>query len=70
VGILAAQCAFVRGAERVVLIDQEQDRLDFALARIPKLETLNFAQKKVRGAQRRCCKCRGCSRYPGRLGLG
>ena len=46
-GILAAQCAFVRGAARVVLIDQEQDRLDFATARLPKLETINFQQKKV-----------------------
>ena len=47
VGILAAQCAFVRGAERVVLIDNQTYRLDFAKERIPRLETLNFAQKKV-----------------------
>ena len=48
VGTLAAQCAFFRGASRVVLIDREADRLQFAKDRIPKLETLNFANKKAR----------------------
>ncbi len=47
VGTLAAQCAFFKGAARVVLIDREADRLQFAKDRIPKLETLNFANKKV-----------------------
>ena len=41
VGMVAAHCAFVRGANRVVLIDQQQDRLDFAATRIPHLETIN-----------------------------
>ena len=48
VGTLAAQCAFFRGASRVVLIDREADRLQFAKDRIPKLETLNFANQKAR----------------------
>ena len=48
VGTLAAQCAFFRGASRVVLIDREADRLQFAKDRIPKLETLNFGDKKAR----------------------
>jgi threonine dehydrogenase-like Zn-dependent dehydrogenase len=47
VGILAAHCAFFRGAERVVLIDEVESRLSFAKARIPGLETLNFKEKKV-----------------------
>lgn len=48
VGTLAAQCAFFRGASRVVLIDREADRLQFAKDRIPKLETLNFSKTKAR----------------------
>ncbi len=48
-GTLAAHCAFFKGASRVVLIDREADRLQFAKDRIPKLETLNFANKKA------CC---------------
>ena len=47
-GILAAHCAFFKGASRVVLIDREADRLQFAKDRIPKLETLNFGAKKAR----------------------
>ncbi len=47
VGILAAQCAFVRKAERVVLIDNVSERLQFARDHIPKVETINFKDKKV-----------------------
>ncbi len=46
-GTLAAHCAFFKGASRVVLIDNQADRLQFAKDRIPKLETLNFSDKKV-----------------------
>lgn len=46
-GILAAQCAFARGANRVVLIDEIQFRLDHAKAKIPGLEIINFKEKKV-----------------------
>lgn len=42
VGILAAHCAQARGAARVVLVDQEQYRLDFAKAKYPGIETINF----------------------------
>ncbi|EIE21552.1 GroES-like protein [Coccomyxa subellipsoidea C-169] len=47
VGILAAHCAFFRGAERVVIIDEVADRLRFAKEKVPKVETLNFKEKKV-----------------------
>ena len=53
-GILAAQCAFVRGAERVVLIDNVADRLHFAKNHLPKIETINFKEKKVRFSPLRC----------------
>ena len=47
VGILAAQCAFYRGAARVVIIDEVQHRLDFATKKVKGLETINFKQKKT-----------------------
>ncbi len=47
VGILAAHCAFFRGAERVVLIDGVADRLQFAKTHIPRVETINHNEKKV-----------------------
>ena len=47
VGILAAHCAQVRGANRVVLIDRESYRLDFAKERLPGIETINFKGKKI-----------------------
>lgn len=40
--MLAAHCAFVRGADRVVLIDKQQYRLDHAKHKMPYLETINF----------------------------
>ncbi|PSC68261.1 Sorbitol dehydrogenase [Micractinium conductrix] len=42
VGMLTAHCAFVKGAERVILIDKEEDRLQFAREKIPRVETINF----------------------------
>ncbi|KAL3153987.1 hypothetical protein ABBQ32_013542 [Trebouxia sp. C0010 RCD-2024] len=42
VGILAAQCAHVRGAQRIIMIDNQQYRLDFAKQKLPYLELLNF----------------------------
>lgn len=47
VGILAAQCAFVRGAARVVIIDEVQSRLDFATKKVKGIETINFKEKKT-----------------------
>ena len=42
VGILAAQCAFLRGAARVVIIDEVPFRLEFAKKNVKGLETINF----------------------------
>ncbi len=47
VRILAAHCAQVRGAARVVLIDQEEFRLNFARQKLPGVETINFAKTKT-----------------------
>jgi threonine dehydrogenase-like Zn-dependent dehydrogenase len=44
VGLLAAQCAFARGARRVILVDEQAYRLDFAKRILPKVETVNFAK--------------------------
>ena len=43
-GLLAAHCAFARGAQRVILIDREEERLAFARERIRNgtVETINF----------------------------
>lgn len=48
VGQLAAHCAFVRGAERVAIIDNIEYRLQFAKDRMPNIETINFDEVKVR----------------------
>ncbi len=40
VGVLAAHCAFARGANRVVLIDSVEYRLKFAQHKIPKVRLL------------------------------
>ncbi|KAK9817038.1 hypothetical protein WJX72_008732 [[Myrmecia] bisecta] len=45
VGILAAHCAQVRGAKRVILIDNQAYRLKHAQAKLPGLEIINFAEK-------------------------
>ncbi len=57
VGILAAHCAFFRGAERVVIIDEVVDRLQFAKEKVPKVETLNFKEKKVRPLRSQAALC-------------
>lgn len=46
-GILAAHCANARGAKRIIMIDNQTYRLEFATSKIPGLETVNFAEKKV-----------------------
>lgn len=46
-GILAAHCATARGAKRIIMIDNQKYRLDFAKSKIPRLELINFAEKKV-----------------------
>lgn len=46
VGILAAQCAHIRGAQRIIMIDNQQYRLDFAKLKMPYLELLNFDNTK------------------------
>lgn len=47
VGILAAHCAQVLEAARVVLIDQVKCRLDFAKEKLPGVETINFKERKT-----------------------
>jgi threonine dehydrogenase-like Zn-dependent dehydrogenase len=47
VGMQAANSAFVRGANRVVLIDSLQYRLDYIKQKLPKVETINRKDKKV-----------------------
>lgn len=48
VGQLAAHCAFVRGADRVIIIDDVEYRLQYAKDHMPKIETINFDKVKVR----------------------
>lgn len=47
VGILAAHCASVRGAKTIVLIDEEDYRLNFAKQKIPGVHTINFKKEKT-----------------------
>jgi threonine dehydrogenase-like Zn-dependent dehydrogenase len=44
VGLLAAHCAFARGAERVILIDREEFRLQFARDNVKngRVDTINI----------------------------
>jgi threonine dehydrogenase-like Zn-dependent dehydrogenase len=44
VGLLTAQCAFARGAKRVIIVDNQEYRLDFAKKILPKIETVDFSQ--------------------------
>lgn len=44
VGLLAAQCAFARGAHRVIIVDEIPYRLEFAKKIIPKIETVDFSK--------------------------
>jgi threonine dehydrogenase-like Zn-dependent dehydrogenase len=46
VGILAARLAQIRGAKRVIVIDQEAYRLKFLQEKVPGTEIINFAQDK------------------------
>lgn len=46
VGILAAQCAHIRGAKQIIMIDNQQYRLDFAKSKLPYLQLLNFDDTK------------------------
>jgi hypothetical protein len=58
VGLLAAHCAFARGAERVVLIDREEMRLQFARDNVKngRVETIN-----IKGGWAAGCNCKsGC----------
>lgn len=45
--MMAATSALVRGANRVVLIDAIQYRLDFIMQKLPKVETINRKEKNV-----------------------
>lgn len=45
IGLFAAQWAFIKGAKRVIGIDQNW-RLDYAKSKLPKIETINFSQVK------------------------
>lgn len=45
VGLFAAQWAFIKGASRVIGVDQNW-RLDYAKSKLPKIETVNFKQVK------------------------
>ncbi|MBA2619977.1 MAG: glutathione-dependent formaldehyde dehydrogenase [Acidobacteria bacterium] len=47
VGQFATKSAFMLGAEKVVVIDHYQDRLDFAQANNPNVETINFDDEEV-----------------------
>ncbi|KAK9908225.1 hypothetical protein WJX75_004550 [Coccomyxa subellipsoidea] len=47
VGQLAAHCAFVRGADRVIIIDDVEYRLQYAKDHMPKIETIKFDKVKV-----------------------
>lgn len=44
VGLLTVQCALARGAKRVILVDKEKYRLEFAKKLYPKVETVDFSQ--------------------------
>ncbi|GLC33166.1 hypothetical protein PLESTB_000363500 [Pleodorina starrii] len=50
VGILAAHSSQVRGADKVILIDNQQYRLDHAATKLPGLLTINFGKEKVKEA--------------------
>ncbi|KAK4699319.1 hypothetical protein P7C70_g6945, partial [Phenoliferia sp. Uapishka_3] len=46
IGLLAAKWSFLKGASRVIAIDNVQWRLDYAKEKIPQIETLNFDEYK------------------------
>jgi threonine dehydrogenase-like Zn-dependent dehydrogenase len=47
VGMLAAKLAFIRGAKRVIQIDNVEYRLNFLKAKVPGVETVNFDKVDV-----------------------
>ena len=47
VGQLACQCAFAKGARRVILVDNVAHRLEHAKKVMPKLETVDFTQDRM-----------------------
>jgi threonine dehydrogenase-like Zn-dependent dehydrogenase len=53
VGILSAQCAFARGAKRVIIVDNIEYRLDFAKELMPKIETVDFSKSSTSTAGER-----------------
>eukprot|EP00877_Chromochloris_zofingiensis_P012796 jgi/Chrzof1/7770/Cz02g36040.t1 len=55
VGILAAHCAKHRGARRIVLIDNQTYRLEYAASKIPGLETIDFSKTKTLQALKELC---------------
>jgi threonine dehydrogenase-like Zn-dependent dehydrogenase len=50
VGLLTAQCAFARGAKRVIIVDKVKYRLDFAQKLYPKIETVDFSKESTSSA--------------------
>ncbi|CAF1048528.1 unnamed protein product [Didymodactylos carnosus] len=47
VGMLAALSALYKKARRVILIDKEQYRLDYAKKHLPGIETINFSKRST-----------------------
>jgi len=56
VGLLAAQCAFARGARRVIMVDNQAYRLDFAKKILKGVETVNFSSEAAEKQILRLCK--------------
>jgi threonine dehydrogenase-like Zn-dependent dehydrogenase len=50
VGLLTAQCAYARGAKRVIIVDNVQYRLDFAKQLYPSIETVDFSKESTNAA--------------------
>jgi threonine dehydrogenase-like Zn-dependent dehydrogenase len=58
VGILAAQCAFARGARRVIMVDKIQYRLEFAKKQIPRIEMVDSSSGNDAGETQVLALCR------------
>jgi threonine dehydrogenase-like Zn-dependent dehydrogenase len=60
VGLLAQKCAMIQGAGRVIAVDRERYRIEFAETFTPGLETIDFSETKdVVGAIREMTDGRG-----------
>ena len=60
VGLLAQKCAKLQGAGRVIAVDRERYRIEFAESSTPGLETIDFSETKdVVGAIRKMTDGRG-----------